>query len=304
MGEITEALRRALSDGELAQRNPRDALPVDRESAPRDRGSPPIDGSREDAAKSQPVGADLPRDGEATRIEIPRSKTGFWQPRAVVLDPPIRAAESFRHFAVRVSRALEQSGRRSVLVTSALPGEGKTTVSCNLALAISSVAGGRRTALVDLDLHRCTIRRTMEVAPPVGFERVLSGEVSLEAACIATDIPGFDIYPVATPRREAHELLSEPHFKATIDLLTSRYEKVVFDAPPVLPIPDVALAANHIATCVLVTRQGVTRRRSYLELLSAVPDLELLGTFLNDTRDSRQAAHYAYGYAEDPEGSG
>jgi capsular exopolysaccharide synthesis family protein len=305
MGEITDALRRAQNDGVLEKRTSRDALPVDEERRLRDRehASPLIDSSREDSADSKPSATDLPRDGGVTKIVVPRSKTGFWQPRAVVLDPPMPEAECFRHLAVRVSRKLEQGGQRSVMVTSAMPQEGKTTVCCNLALAIASMAGGRRTALVDLDLHRCSVRGAFEVRPLVGFERVLSGEASLEAARIETDIPGLDIYPAARPLREAHELISGPRFKSAVDLLTSRYDKVVFDAPPVLPVPDVALAANHIASYLVVTRQGVTRQRLYRELLCVVPHAEFLGAFLNDTRNFRGGRQYEYYVANSAEDS-
>ena len=80
-------------------------------------------------------------------------------------------------------------------------------------------------------------------------------------------------------------------------LLAKNYDKVVFDAPPALLVPDVALVADHIPTCVVVTRRGVTKRSSYLELLSMIPEEKFIGTFLNEESDfGRQ--HYAY-YFED-----
>jgi Mrp family chromosome partitioning ATPase len=325
MGEIAEALRRAKLEEERGQnraadspRNPdplRDPVP---DAAPRpardEEGrrvavfSPepePEPDSEIEAPEKDPLEAassvaDEPLDDDAQWVELPRTKTGFWQPRAVLVRPELRTAECFRHFAVRVNRELEQRRQRSVLVTSALPQEGKTTVACNLALAIASVAGGRRTALIDLDFHRGAVRKAMDIRPRVGFERVLLGEVPLEEARIATDIPGFDIYAVGTPRRAAHELLSGPHFEAAVKLLTSRYEKLLFDGPPVLPVPDVALAARHIDTCLVVTRRGVTRRRSYRELLSIVPDSKFIGVFLNDTGVSRRT-HYGYYETDEPE---
>ena len=104
-----------------------------------------------------------------------------------------------------------------------------------------------------------------------------------------------------TINREAHELLSGPHFQAAVNLLTNRYEKVVFDAPPVLPVPDVALVASHIATCVVVTRRGITRRRSYTDLLSVIPREKFIGVFLNDKPLIRRASSYAYYDMEESE---
>jgi Mrp family chromosome partitioning ATPase len=294
MGEITEALRRARLEDEAARRG-HESSPQRTEEDPHD--TIDTQGPSIEAPLDDPEKADLPElpIADAIRVQqISTSRTGFWTPRALLIDPPLRKAECFRHFAVQVNRELVRRGARSVLVTSALPQEGKTTVSGNLALAIASMAGGDRTALVDLDLHRGAIRRGMGVSASVGFERVLSGEAPLEAARIATDVPGLDIYPVAQPLREAHGLLSGPHFQAAIELLESRYERVVCDAPPVLPVPDVALAADHVATCLVVTRRGITRRRSYQELLSIIPDAKIIGVFLNETRDFRRSKRYAY----------
>lgn len=304
MGEITEALRRAKL-AEESQDIFRDSKPEDDESPPRARdwGGPAIDASEENFSHSKPAAAAQRLDDETPIVNIPRTMTDFWIPRAVLLEPPLAAAECFRHFAVKVNRELEQRDANSVLVTSALPDEGKTTVSCNLALAIASISGGRRTALVDLDLHRSAVRRAMGIVSTVGFEHVLSGEVPLQAARVATDLPGFDVYPISTPlhhtTQKAHELLAGPHLLTALKLLTRNYDRVVFDGPPGLLVPDVALVANHIPTCLVVTRRGVTKRSSYLELLDIIPREKLIGTFLNEESGFGRPS-YAY-YFEDAE---
>jgi len=79
------------------------------------------------------------------------------------------------------------------------------------------------------------------------------------------------------------------------------YDRVVFDGPPALLVPDVALVAEHIPACVVVTRQGVTKRSSYLELLSTIPEDRFIGTFLNEASTAGRAP-YAY-YFNDTEES-
>ncbi len=306
MGEITEALRRAKL-GEETQGFFRDSTGEDSKhpNFDRDFDEPPIDASQEDYSRTEPAAADLQQDRENARVEIPRTMTGFWIPRSVILEPPLREADCFRNLAVKVNRELDQRNQNSVLVTSALPEEGKTTVSCNLALAISSISGGRRTALVDLDLHRSSVTRVMGVVPKIGFEDVLSGEVPLQAARVPTNIPGFDIYPVATPlhhtTKKAYELLAGPHFQTALRLLSKNYDRVVFDGPPALLVPDVAVIAEHLQACIVVTRQGVTKRSSYLEILSIIPEEKFIGVFLNEAATNRRP-RYEY-YFEDAEAS-
>ena len=80
------------------------------------------------------------------------------------------------------------------------------------------------------------------------------------------------------------------------------YDRVVFDGPPALLVPDVALVAEHIPACVVVTRQGVTKRSSYLELLSTVPEDRFIGTFLNESSTlGRPAYAYYFNDTEDAE---
>jgi len=304
MGEITDALRRAKLDDQSKEIF-RDSVPDGLETPPRARdwGGPPLE-----VAPDEPLDLEIDpeekRDEEPRRIEIPKTMTGFWIPRAVLVEPPVGGVECFRHFAVKVNRALEQRKQNAVLVTSALPEEGKTTVSCNMALAMASISGGRPTALVDLDLHRSAVSRVMGTVSKVGIEHVLSGDASLHEVRIETDLPSFDLYPVATPlhhtTRKAHELLAGPHFQTMIKQLSKHYDRIVFDGPPTLLVPDVALVANHVPACVLVTRRSVTRRSSYLELLSIIPRERLIGSFLNE-ESGLGRPHYAYYHEEDEE---
>src|SRR5262245_24536334 len=128
MGEITDALLRSRRGGDAVG-----------ERARVDPPPPARDGDR----------------GEATpRIEISRGVGAPWVGRAVILPEQQLVAESFRNFALQTRRLIERLRNRAILVTSALRIEGKTTTSSNLALALASLAGERRVALVDLDLRR------------------------------------------------------------------------------------------------------------------------------------------------------
>jgi Mrp family chromosome partitioning ATPase len=229
---------------------------------------------------------------EAEPLGIPRSKKGFWRGRAVLLEKPGPAARCFRHFALRVREELERRETGTLLVTSPLRGEGKTITACNLALALASMAPGRRIALVDLDLRSHSVSTVMGFVAKVGVEDVLAGRASLDIACIRTDVASLDLLPAADSHPDAHELLATAELPALLRELARRYETVVCDAPPVLPVPDVPLILPHVGAWLAVARAGRTRPSTVSDMLDLLPGQKLIGTFLNCAPAPRHADQY------------
>ena len=149
-------------------------------------------------------------------------------------------------------------------------------------------------ALVDLDLRRPAVRRALGGSPRAGFEAVLSNRAPLDAARMRTDQPSLDVFPVIEPVSDAHELLGSPLLASAMRELTSRYDIVVYDAPPVLPVPDVPLVMPYVGACVLVVRAGETHRSAFRDMLELLPREKLIGTFLNDAAQPRHARKYQY----------
>jgi Mrp family chromosome partitioning ATPase len=130
---------------------------------------------------------------------ISRRRDTGWESRAVWVARQGPFAQSFRDLALNVREQLGR-GASSVLVTSALPGEGKTLTACNLALALRSIAPAERVALVDFDLRLPEVGRVLGLEARVGIEEVLGGMADLEEAAVVTDA-GLDVYPVVVPYR-------------------------------------------------------------------------------------------------------
>ena len=268
MGEVTEALRRA---GQTPDRGPGES--------------------------------DTTTEVDRAPAVISRSKEGSWKARAVLVNPPGSQADQFRHFALRVRRSLEERSVRSIMITSALQGEGKTLVSCNLALALASMAGESRIELLDLDLHHPSVAKAMGITPEPGVEEVLLGESTLRAARVRTDLPALDLFPVGSPVPRAHEVLARPAFPALIRELSKQYATVVCDCPPALLVPDVELIAPRVGACLLVAKAGFTRRLPFREAMTMLPRENLIGTFLNFASLSRHAKSYpGYAYYGEEEG--
>ena len=286
MGEITDALRRARVEREAAQQ------------------APPAEAAARGALRpaSAPGQAPMPAtDPEPAQepVAISRQLVGGWQARAVHIGRPHAAAERFRHLAVRVRRELEARRGRLLLVASALRQEGKTVTSCNLALALASMASERRIALIDLDLRRPSVASALLVRPAVGIEHVLRGEATLGSARIPTELPTLDLYLASGPVRQAHELLAGATFRQVLAELSERYAVVVADTPPVLLVPDVPLIAPHVDGIMVVARASRTAISNFRDMLGLLPREKLLGGFLNEVRASLHATEYGYYLGKD-----
>ena len=272
MGEITEALRRAM---EGAGRGPASR---ERDTAPRT--SPPA---------PEPV----------QRHQIPTDRTAHWKARAVWVQPHGAIAEHFRQFALKVERAARRRDVRSVAVTSAMPREGKTTVASNLALALASLAPNRRFALVDLDLRRPTIAAAYGLEPEYGVEACLEGAVSLDRVRFTSNCEGLDLYPAAKAREDTHGLLGGSRAARLIRELRDAYDLVVFDTPPALAVTDAAVLIAGLDGWVAVAKAGTTRSRAFGDMIGELPQDKLLGVFLNGSRRRARRGGVRYYGAED-----
>jgi len=299
MGEITEALRRA-----KLRRDSKKEEDPDVEGAPREsavvraglNGPPPSERAVPDAVPIDEVAKE-----DVEIASIPRTRSGSWPARAVLLDPHQPHTEHFRRFALQVRQELQSRETTSVLVTSSVRSEGKTFTACNLALALASMAAGGRISLLELDARRPAVSQGLGVDPRVGIEEVIVGAASLEAARIYTELPSLDLYLVREPPAEPHEILALPSLAAIFRALGTRYDAVVVDSPPVLLVPDVSLILGHVGGCIAVVRAGMSRLRAARDMFEQLPGKKLLGVFVNDISAVRRSEQYGYYYSAEDE---
>ena len=289
MGEISEALRRARKSagedrpgaelGERSERTLRSAAEVEAASEPD--STPPPERNRDAPSRHS--------------VTLSTDRSGEWFARAVVVDSHGSIAESFRHIVLRLRRELEVRNLRHVAVVSALRAEGKTTIACNLALAFASLGYGRSVALVDLDLRKPSVARSLGVVPgKAGIEEVLRGERSLREACVSIERPALDVYAVRRSVADAHELLVRPELGGVLEDLARRYEITVLDTSPVLLVPDATMILERVVAAVAVARSGHTSQRGFEAMLEILPPGRVVGSILNE--GALPASTRLYGY--------
>ncbi|MQW78082.1 polysaccharide biosynthesis tyrosine autokinase [Nocardioides sp. dk4132] len=205
-------------------------------------------------------------------------------------------AEAFRVIRTNLQFLEVDHAEKVVVVTSALPNEGKTSTSLNLALSLAQA--GKKTLLIEGDLRRPKASAALGLDHAVGVTTVLVGKVSLEEAI--QKHPGTDLSVLsagAIPPNPA-ELLQSQAMTELLAKIRSEFEVVIIDAPPLLPVTDAALLASHADGALLVVRYGSTTRDQLaqsVERLASV-DAKALGLVMNMVPSRRRGSSYGYGY--------
>jgi capsular exopolysaccharide synthesis family protein len=205
-------------------------------------------------------------------------------------------AEAFRTVRTGVFFSVPQEQARSIQVTSAMPGEGKSTVTSNLGIAMAQA--GRRVLIIDGDLRRPTQHLIFDVSGTAGLTAVLAGLRPLRELIVHTSISGLDLLPCGREAPNPAEMLGTRSFKVMLEKLKTRYHRILIDSPPVSPVADATiLAAVCDATLFVVhaqksTQGALLRARDALAGVNA----RIIGCVVNEAHAHRE------GYSTDTMG--
>lgn len=218
------------------------------------------------------------------------------RPLVVRSDPRSPTAEAFRQLRTNIRFVNIDSTMRSFVVTSAVSDEGKSTVSCNLAIALAQA--GQDVILVEADLRKPSVRRFMGIEGAVGLTNVLLGEVELDDVVQRWNDGQLRILPGGALAPNPSELLGSQAMIDVIERLESMADVVIFDAPPLLPVTDAAVLGVNTDGVVLIVRAGRTtaeRVERAVESLAAV-GVRIVGSVLNMAATKGPDAYHYYTY--------
>lgn len=309
MGEIVDALRRAGKDESAKDRTRRES------PSPAPPRSPDRPSVRDVLRERQP--APPPADPVATAeahpasdpapsiprgpLALDREPDPAWKvARTALCDPHGDATQQFRRLAFRTRDLADARDARSIVVTSAQMGDGKTTTICNLAVQLARLDRAQRIVLVDLDLRRPSIASALGIHPEVSVDAVLRGERPLDDALFETDVDGLSVVTLREATEDPESLLSHPNLAKMIHDLEDRFDRVLIDTPPVLAVTDVQLILRHASAGIFVARAGATTVKGIRRALELLPLKKLLGSFLNASPNTHARSGYQY-YREAPE---
>ena len=243
-----------------------------------------------------PLGSRSAREGpNPKRLVIASSKEAV--ELITQVRPQSQMAESYR--ALRTSLLLSNLGAppKVIMVTSALPQEGKTTTSINTAVVLSQK--GVRVLLIDADLRRPSIHKTLGMAPRSGLSNVLTGSATLDQAISVSPIlPNLFVLPAGTPPPNPAELLASPNMRDILAKLREQYDHIVVDTPPTLSVTDAVVLSPRADAIILVIRSGQTTKhalRRSRDILVQV-NAKVAGVLLNAVDLTSPDYYYYYEY--------
>jgi capsular exopolysaccharide synthesis family protein len=185
---------------------------------------------------------------------------------------------------------------KKLLVTSAAPSEGKTMSACSIAIALAQ--GGQRVCIVDCDLRRPRLHRIFGRAGDAGVTNVLVGEATLDEVAQETGIKNLWAIPAGpTPPNPADVLHSE-RFRALVEELAARFDRVIIDSPPLIAVTDSAIISTFADGTVFVVRAFKTSKHVSAQGLRVLRDVDapIVGAVLNAVNLNRHEYTYYYHY--------
>jgi capsular exopolysaccharide synthesis family protein len=210
-------------------------------------------------------------------------------------DPTSFEAEQYRQLRHRVEEFKADRGVRVIAVTSAVAGDGKTVTSINLASTLAR-GHGAKVLLIDADLRQPAVARTLGITcHRGGLGAALAGsQGSLQDFVQAIPRSSLTVLPTTITGADAYELLTSNRLAQLLDEARRRYDFVIVDTPPVIPVPDTVMIRRHLDGYLVVVSANRTPRKLVGEALSMLDASAVLGLIFN--RDQRPLFGYYRGY--------
>jgi capsular exopolysaccharide synthesis family protein len=209
----------------------------------------------------------------------------------------------------KTGRFVKQNGRgggslRSLLVTSSEPGEGKTTVASNLAIALTQL--GRRVLLIDADMRRPSIHRAFTLADHYGLADCLAGSQDWQPGVQPTDVPGLDVLVCGTIPSNPAELISSRHMQDLLEEAVEGYDFVIVDSPPLLDVADSRILSTLVEGTLMVVKGGATPRELIRRAGAEARDAggNVIGIVLNQVSPLNSDYYYYFRYYRNTYGKG
>ena len=206
------------------------------------------------------------------------------------------AITAYKILRTRVLQRMRSNDWRTLIVTGAGPGEGKTLTASNLAVSISRDVN-QAVVLVDLDLQRSSLARYFGLEMQASIGDYLNGHAELDDIIYSPN--GMDrivIIPNRDPVPNSSELLASPRMRTLLDWLKEQGPETIsiFDMPPVLACDDVLAFSPYVDAILMVVAEGMTDRNSLARTMEMLGDRNLLGVVLNQSREKESATSYYY----------
>lgn len=206
--------------------------------------------------------------------------------------------EAVRLLRMRVEKALTEREKNVLLISSAIPGEGKTTIATNLAISLAHK--GKKVLIIDVDLHNPSLAKTLNMGNSSLIIEYLKGRLALEDAICATEYENLYVVPGGISKTATTKKLHKARLEEMITVARHQFDVVILDTPPCSLLADASEYATLADCGLVVVRQQYASRSQILDGIQRLSDanLPLIGCVINHTRTGL-SDRYGYGYGYD-----
>lgn len=216
--------------------------------------------------------------------------------KLITVDKPKSiVSEQYRILKTSVDFSAIDGELRTIMITSSNPSEGKSTTIANLAALYAQQ--GKKVLLLDADLRKPTVHHTFSIANTIGLSNVLTSNMSINEAVHKTDLENLYIMPSGPVPPNPTDLLDSKAMDKLVTAMLGVFDLVLFDAPPVLPVPDALVLSRKCDGVILVAKSGSTKKESLKKVKESLEKAQarILGVVLNGSDSKEKEYYYYYG---------
>ena len=246
------------------------------------------------------------REAEITKMaELPNDKD-VRLPEAINVNNPYLVsltqphspvAEEYRKLKSMVIRATKADFLNTIMVSSAIDGEGKSLTALNLAISLAQEID-HSILLVDADLRKPLIHEYLGIKTKYGLSDYLTGNIDISEILVKTGIGNLSIMPAGNKTKNPVELLSSGKMKSLINELKHRYvdRYIILDTPPILPFAEAITLSSYVDGIIFVVKEGYAQRNIIKDAVNLFKDSNILGVVFNSVSSENLDGHYSKYY--------
>ena len=208
--------------------------------------------------------------------------------------PSSAVAEAYRSMRTSLMLSFADRAPRSIVVTSAVPSEGKTVTAVNTAISLTQM--GSRVVLVDADMRKPRVHTIFDLQPQQGLSSFLTGTASLKDVIHETEVPNLFLLPCGIIPPNPGELILSTRFRQLMGVLEQYFDFVVLDSPPLTNVSDAQILASSSDAVILVIKSGATSRHLVKRAVARLREsrTRIAGIVLNDMNLGSRNSYYSY----------
>jgi capsular exopolysaccharide synthesis family protein len=200
--------------------------------------------------------------------------------------------EQFKALRAKFEYQVDMHKYKVVAVTSSIAEEGKTSICANLAANLASI-GRKKVLLIDTDLRKCELARHLKISPRPGLTEILRGSASLEDV-IKNPMEGLSVITGGERITDATDMLAGDKFRSLLKEMRSRFDIVLLDTPPIIPVADTMSLRDQIDGFIIIFRMGFTPHVMLRQIVGEIEKEKILGVVLNYVEPQRHKYYARY----------